>query len=81
LGDCSADDRPKQGARIPSTPAEEFVVGTPVLMLAIVKANGTGYGAAAQPAQQAKCKADGPRAASLLVEDRCPVLEQSEQSN
>jgi hypothetical protein len=50
-------------------------------MLAIVKANGTGHGAPAQPAQQAKCKADGPRAGSLLVEEGCPVLEQSEQIN
>src|SRR5215472_7682843 len=72
LGDCSADDRPKQGARIPSTPAEEFVVGTPVLMLAIVKANGTGYGAAPQPAQ-ATSRSQGPGAgcAARLCVRRC----------
>ena len=60
LSDGSADNGPKQGARIPSTAVEELVIGAPVLMLAIVKADRACNSAPAQAAEQAKCKPDCP---------------------
>jgi len=69
------DQRPKEGARIPSTAVEELVISAPVLMLAIVKTDRTRNGAAAQAAEQAKCKGDRPRASALLAEGGCPALQ------
>jgi hypothetical protein len=39
------DERLKKGVGFPSTAIEEFVIGAPVLMLAIVKADGARDGA------------------------------------
>jgi hypothetical protein len=69
----------KQGVRIPVTAVEELVIGTPIPVLAVIKANGPGDGAPPQATEQAQRQGEGPLTGAPLAKRRRPIFQQLEQ--
>src|ERR1700736_1460429 len=54
FADGAVHDRVKKSLWLPSTAVEELVIGAPVLMLTVIKADGARDGATSQAAEQAQ---------------------------